>query len=67
MIKITKTNGKTIVINADLIASIQSTPDTIITLSNDKKILVQEDVEEVIKKCIAYKKEIASYISVKKG
>jgi len=57
MIKLTKLNGEQIVVNAELIEIIKDTPDTVITLTTEKKILVIETVDEVIQKVIAYKKE----------
>jgi flagellar protein FlbD len=52
-----KTNNE-IVINAELIELIEEIPDTVITLVNGKKFIVNEAKEEVIKKIIQYKKSI---------
>jgi len=65
MIEVTKLGGDEIIINAELIESIQATPDTVITLTTDKKILVKDSVEEIVDKVIAYKKNIASCLTVK--
>ncbi len=67
MIKVTKMGGEELTINADLIESIQSTPDTVITLTNGKKILVRDEEDEVVKKVIKYKREIFSCLTVEKG
>ena len=67
MIKVTKLGGNEITINADIIESIEATPDTVITLTTNKKILVIDSVEDIVKKVIAYKKEIASCLKVKEG
>ena len=61
MITITRLNGKELTINADLIEFIESTPDTIISLTNKNKILVKETVDEVIDKIVTYKRRIHSY------
>lgn len=58
MIKLTRFNGNIFVLNDDLIEVIEETPDTIIKLSNDKKIVVKEGVDEVIEKIIKYKRKI---------
>ena len=58
MIKLTRFNGNIFVLNDDLIEVIDETPDTIIKLSNDKKIVVKEGVDEVIEKIIKYKRKI---------
>jgi len=58
MIKLTRFNGNIFVLNDDLIEVIEETPDTIIKLSNDKRIVVKEGVDEVIEKIIKYKRKI---------
>lgn len=67
MIKLTKINKEEIIINADLIETIQSTPDTVITLTTNKKILVLEEVAEIINKVIKYKLEIMTKIRIEEG
>jgi len=58
MIKLTRFNGDIFVLNDDLIEVIEETPDTIIKLSNDKRVVVKEGVDEVIEKIIKYKRKI---------
>jgi len=58
LIRLTKLNGEPIIINADLIEFIETTPDTLITLTTGKKIIVKEKEEEVIEKIIKYKAQI---------
>ena len=58
IIKVNKMNGDEIVVNTRLIETIRATPDTLITLTNNKKILVNESVEEIIDKVIAYERKI---------
>ncbi|MFH1844466.1 MAG: flagellar FlbD family protein [bacterium] len=55
MIKVTKLNGNELVVNADLIEFIESTPDTLITLTTGRKILVLEPLDEVIQKTVGYR------------
>ena len=57
MIKVEKIDGEKIIINAELIESIQATPDTVITLTSNKKIIVKNDVEDIIDKVVTYRKE----------
>ena len=47
MIDVTKMNGGSITVNADLIETVEETPDTIITLTTGKKIIVKESRQEV--------------------
>lgn len=58
MIQVTLLNDKKVYINAELIEQVESTPDTIITLTTDKKILVKESVPEIIARVIAYKRRL---------
>ncbi len=42
MIEITKMNGQKILINPDLIEMVEETPDTVMTLTTGKKIIVKK-------------------------
>lgn len=61
MIKVKRLNGKEFVINSDLIEFIEETPDTVITLTTGKKVVVQESVDEVIEKVITFKGQAIEY------
>ncbi|HNX25475.1 MAG TPA: flagellar FlbD family protein [Spirochaetota bacterium] len=58
MIHLHKLNGEEFVLNANHIEVIDTTPNTVITLTNGKKYVVKESAEEVIKLTVEYKKEI---------
>ena len=58
MIHLHKLNGDSFVLNADHIEVIDTTPDTVITLSNSKKYIVKESAEEIINLTKVYKREI---------
>ena len=47
MIDETKVNGKKFTLNSRLIETIEETPDTVITLTTGKKIIVKESRQEV--------------------
>lgn len=47
-----------IAINADMIEFIESNPDTLLVLSNNKKIVVKETMTEVIELIREYKRSI---------
>lgn len=47
MIDVTKVNGKKFTLNSRLIETIEETPDTVITLTTGKKIIVKESRQEV--------------------
>lgn len=59
MIEVTRLNGKKIVLNAELIESIESTPDTVLTLTTGKKFIVKEGCQEVKNLVLSYKRDIA--------
>ncbi|TGK82064.1 flagellar protein [Leptospira noumeaensis] len=58
MVILHRLKGAEFVLNADLIETIDANPDTIITLVNEKKFIVQEPVAEVVEKVIAYQTRI---------
>jgi flagellar protein FlbD len=58
MILLTRLNGTKIYVNAEMIRSIEVTPDTILTLSDERKILVQESAEVVVERFIEYKRKV---------
>ena len=61
MIDLTGMNNKEFVLNADHIEKIEAVPETIITLTNGKKYIVLETVEEVKNRVIKYKNRIFTY------
>jgi len=58
MIILHKMNGDEFVLNSLHIETIEERPDTIITLTNEKKYLVTESAEEIIKKIIEFNEKI---------
>lgn len=61
MIRLTKLNSSSFVLNCDLIEIMESTPDTVITLNNGKKYVVTESIEEVVAKVIQYRGSIFGF------
>ena len=60
MIDVTKMNGGSMTVNADLIETVEETPDTIITLTTGKKIIVKESRQEVKNLVKSYRSECNS-------
>ncbi len=56
MIEVTRLNQKKMMINAEMIEFIESTPDTIITTSSGKKIIVDDSPQEIVKKVVEYRR-----------
>lgn len=47
MIEVTKINGSKLLVNTNLIETVEETPDTVITLTDGKKIIIKESRHEV--------------------
>lgn len=60
MISLTRLNNEKFVLNADLIEFMEETPDTVITMTTGKKIVVRESVDVVIDKIVKYRKRVFS-------
>ena len=60
MILLHKMNGDEFILNESHIEKIEEKPDTIITLTNDRKYLVVENSDEIIKMIVEYQKSIIS-------
>ncbi|MDA8043892.1 MAG: flagellar FlbD family protein [Actinomycetota bacterium] len=51
-------NGNRIALNVDLVEKIEETPDTVITLVNGTRYLVQEPLDEIIEKTVELRARI---------
>jgi flagellar protein FlbD len=60
MILVHRLNGEEFAINSNHIEIMEERPDTVITLTNEKKYIVTEKVDEIIDKISAYHKRIFS-------
>lgn len=58
MIEVTKLNDQKVLINPDLIELVQETPDTVISFTTGRKIIVKESRQEVKNLVKLYRKEI---------
>lgn len=58
MIELRRLNDSVFILNPELIETIDSTPDSVITIINGKKYVVKESVEEIVEKVLEYKKKI---------
>lgn len=66
MIKLTKFNSESnkkgeFILNAEVIQTIEETPDTVITLMNEKKFIVDEPVDEVVRRVMKYRRALKSF------
>ena len=58
MIEVTRLNGTQILVNADLIELVEETPDTVITFTTGRKIIVKESRQQIKNLVKSYKREI---------
>ena len=58
MIEVTKINDVKILVNQDLIEVVEETPDTVLTLTTGKKLIVKESRQEIKSLVKLYKKSI---------
>jgi flagellar protein FlbD len=58
MIQLTTLDGKSFVLNAELILSVEATPDTRVILTDDRKYIVKEAADEVVARIIRYRQAI---------
>lgn len=61
MIKVTRLNGKVFYINNDLIEFIEETPDTVITTTTGKKIVVSDDIDVIMERILRNKSKVEIY------
>lgn len=60
MIALRRLNGSEVMINAELIETVESTPDTVISLSTGNRYVVKEPMKVVLEKILEYRRSIAA-------
>ena len=58
MIELTKLNGQKVLVNCDLIELVEETPDTVVSITTGRKIIVKESRQEVKNLVKSYRKDI---------
>ncbi len=61
MIRLTRLNGRPFVLNAEQIKTVEETPDTMITLLSGDQIVVQEAMEEVVRRAVEYARRVRTF------
>lgn len=65
MIYLNRLDGRQFVLNAQHIETVEATPDTVVTLTNGHKYVVQETVEQVIEAVVAYHRRLAAGLPIR--
>jgi uncharacterized protein YlzI (FlbEa/FlbD family) len=55
MVQLTRLNNQPVIVNSDLIKFVEQSPDTLITLVNGEKFMVQETAEEIVRRIVEYR------------
>jgi flagellar protein FlbD len=54
MIRLTRLGGEPFILNAELICYVEARPDTFITLTTGERLVVQESMDEVLRRAVSY-------------
>jgi len=58
MIHLTRINHAPMVLNSELIEHIETTPDTVVSLTNGQKIVVLEAADDIIEKVVEFRRRL---------
>jgi flagellar protein FlbD len=61
VILVTKLNKARVIVNADLIEFVEKTPDTLITMTTGKKLMVTESLEDLLDLVMEYRVKTRSH------
>ena len=61
MIRVTRLNDQPMVLNAELIKTVEETPDTMLTLINGEHVIVKETMDEIIRRAIDYTRHVRAF------
>ena len=64
MIALKRLNNTPFILNAEMIESVEATPDSVITLVTGKKMVVKNGIEDIVRKTVKYKQLISQSIQV---
>ena len=58
MIHVKRLDGQELVLNAELIFSVQKTPDTLISFTTGERMMVLENIDEIMSKVLSYRRHV---------
>ena len=58
MIEVTKINGVKVLINPDLIELVEETPDTVVSFTTGRKIIIKESRQDIKNLVKSYRKDV---------
>jgi flagellar protein FlbD len=58
MIQVTRINHVPLVLNSDLIVHLETTPDTVVSMTTGQKFIVLESADQVIQKVVEFRRSL---------
>jgi len=65
MIKVTRLNGEIFYINPHLIEFMEETPDTVISMTSGRKVIVKESASQILQSILEYRRSYSTLQQVK--
>jgi len=63
VIELTRLNGNSMLLNSDLIKTAEASPDTMITLINGEKLIVREELNDVVERVLTYRAKLLATVA----
>jgi flagellar protein FlbD len=60
MIRVTRINNHSILLNSDLIEQIETVPDTTIALTTGQRLFVRESADEILSRIVEFRRRISA-------
>lgn len=60
MILVTRLNHSVLVLNSDLIETIETAPDTVVTLMTGQKLIVLESPDEIVERVVQFRRAVVA-------
>jgi len=64
VIAVTRLNDKELLVNPDLIEFVEETPDTVITLTTSRKLIVKEPADVLVDRIVTYRRKVFTQLPV---
>jgi flagellar protein FlbD len=64
MIRLTRLNNTSILVNSDLIKFVEQAPDTLVTLTTGEKLVVREKASEILGRVIEFRRRVLEGLSL---
>jgi flagellar protein FlbD len=65
MVELTRLNGTRILLNSDLLKTVEASPDTMLTLISGEKLIVREKLGDVLERVLAYRAILLATVAQK--